>query len=267
MEKLSCLQSLRELVIGNCPLLTAQGLAYICRLDLTKLIISNVKGMHIEGMDIDKLKNIRHLSFCRANVTDATFKRLHRTVLFLNDLNLTGCKTISDTCVQSICRIRTLRSLSIISCIGVTNSAIASISKQLTMLEKLMVCGNFNLDDEGFVNIGCLKTLKTFDCSWTGISDVSLGNISSLSGLLYLNVSGCKVTDNGLLRLMALKKLKSLSVTHCELINGVGVLNLSMLSSLVELDIRYSLKIEDEIVNKLCKKSWKTLKVSTNVKM
>ena len=135
------------------------------------------------------------------------------------------------------------------------------------MLEKLVVCGNFNLNDEGFANIGCLKTLKTFDCSWTGISDVSLGNISSLSGLLYLNVSGCKVTDNGLLRLMALKKLKSLSVTHCELINGVGVLNLSMLSSLVELDIRYSLKIEDEIVNKLCKKNWKTLKVSTNVKM
>ena len=261
IQKLSDVTTLRVLVVNNCPLLTSSGLLHLCKLNLTKLLISNAKRMHITGVNnIENLKLLQQLSFCRANVTDSTFTRLHSSLPLLEDLKLTGCKSISDEAIHSICCIQSLKQLSIISCIGITNTAMRNICTRLTELEKLSVCGNFSINDEGFRDIAKLRTLHSLDCSWTGMSDQTMSFISSLTTLRHLNISGCKITDKGLLDLMVLKSLRVLLVTHCETINGIGLHHLGMLSSLNELDIRYCVNVDDEVLSGLFAMKWKKLR-------
>ncbi len=108
--------------------------------------------------------------------------------------------------------------------------------------------GSDNLTDEGVKTLVKLTHLKELALLGQDVSDESLKLIGTMTALEKLDLSGCQITEDGLKHLKGLVNLKKLDAD----LTGTGLVHLTNLSGIEEINFSYSFKLNPENIKYLC---------------
>uniref|UniRef100_A0A0E0EIX0 F-box domain-containing protein n=1 Tax=Oryza meridionalis TaxID=40149 RepID=A0A0E0EIX0_9ORYZ len=107
-----------------------------------------------------------------------------------------------------------LKSLRLISCLGVSNEGIEEAIKQFPLLEELELSFCDNVTYKAYAIIGCLKLSKSFFDGWGGNEDVWV--IKNMHELRSLQLFANTLTNKGLSAILDnCPNLESLDIRHC----------------------------------------------------
>ncbi|XP_068241936.1 F-box/LRR-repeat protein 2-like isoform X4 [Palaemon carinicauda] len=111
----------------------------------------------------------------------------------LQELNLCGCKKITDITLVYAVKFRELRYLNLSHCQGIAQDGIESVARECPSLEILMLVECAKITDHSILVIThYLKRLKTLDVqNCYQLTDDALDCLSNSHTLRYLDVSGC----------------------------------------------------------------------------
>jgi hypothetical protein len=126
------------------------------------------------------------------------------------------------------------------------NAGMFDLFAQQADLESLLVADYRELNDAVVAKLTDLKKLKTLSLTNGAISDAAIATIAkAFPDLVHLNVSySSRLTDAATREIAKLKQLETLGLLFCDF-GEFGILNLTSLSKLRELDIRGNMKIGD----------------------
>lgn len=187
-------------------------------------------------------KEVNRIEITDTRITGTCFDNFSK--LPLKDL-ICSDSEISDTGLQSISKISSLKTLSLSNETNFSKAGLAHL-KELPKLYSLIVL-NCNIDESKVETICTLDKLT--DLSVEGnldFGDRELAMIvKSLPKLKYLCISATGVTNDGLKYLSDLKHLKKLRIKTLNL-SSAGLETLSKLPHLECLDIKENPKVRDE---------------------
>ncbi|XP_071737504.1 F-box protein At3g58530 [Rutidosis leptorrhynchoides] len=184
--------------------------------------------------------------YWNVRVTDVSISHLVKNCKHIVDLNLSGCKGISDKSLQMVSEnYQHLESLDITRCIKITDGGLQHILvncsglkslnlyalssftdrvyKKLSLLTHLIfldLCGGQNISDEGLFSIAKCKNMRTLNLTWcVRVTDVGVIAIAQgCTSLEYLSLFGIVgVTDRCLEALseFCLNTITTLDVNGC----------------------------------------------------
>ncbi|KAJ6382334.1 hypothetical protein OIU77_030898 [Salix suchowensis] len=133
-------------------------------------------------------------------VTDIGIKHLVENCKHIVDLNLSGCKTISDKALQIIAENhQDLESLNLTRCVKLTDGGLQQILSKCSSQQSLNLYALSSLTDKTYKKISSLPHLKFLDlCGAQNLSDEGLSCIARCKNIVSLNLSWCvRVTDVG----------------------------------------------------------------------
>uniref|UniRef100_A0A6N2MQF4 F-box/LRR-repeat protein 15-like leucin rich repeat domain-containing protein n=1 Tax=Salix viminalis TaxID=40686 RepID=A0A6N2MQF4_SALVM len=133
-------------------------------------------------------------------VTDIGIKHVVENCKHIVDLNLSGCKTISDKALQIIAENhQDLESLNLTRCVKLTDGGLQQILSKCSSLQSLNLYALSSLTDKTYKKISSLPHLKFLDlCGAQNLSDEGLSCIARCKNIVSLNLSWCvRVTDVG----------------------------------------------------------------------
>lgn len=197
--------------------------------DLVEVIVTNEQ---LTPDKFDKLLDVQYrskkplkMSFSESDVSDSHLAQLLRLQDHLIDLDLSGCKNIS-------------------------NEQIKLLVISLSELKTLNIART-NIEDEALATISKLPKLQSLNLEQCSITNKGLESLPT--SLEELNISDIeKITSKGLGHLRSLKKLKKLHVYECPNITNNGIrAMLEKVSTLEYLDVSLSKKITVDIFKHL----------------
>lgn len=118
------------------------------------------------------------------------------------DLNLSGCKNITDKSLQLIAdNYPDLELLNLTRCIKLTDGGLQQILLKCSSLQSLNLYALSSFTDEAYKKISLLTDLRFLDlCGAQNLSDQGLCCIAKCKNLVSLNLTWCvRVTDVGVI--------------------------------------------------------------------
>lgn len=177
-----------------------------CQDSLQKLESLNLNGCQkISDKGIETITsacpNLKVFSiYWNIRATDIGIGHLVRNCKHVVDLNLSGCKNISDKDLQLVAEhYPELESLNLTRCVKLTDNGLKKILLKCSSLQNLNLYALSSLSDETYKNISLLRHLKYLDlCGAQNLSDEGLSSIAKCNSLVSLNLTWCiRVTDAG----------------------------------------------------------------------
>ncbi|XP_028948756.1 F-box protein At3g58530-like isoform X6 [Malus domestica] len=179
-----------------------------CQDSLQDLEVMNLNGCQkISDKGIEAITSAcpslkEFLSYWNVRVTDIGLAHLVKNCKHIVDLNVSGCKNLSDKSLQLIAQnYPELQLLNLTRCVKLTDSGLQQILHGCPSLHSLNLYALSSFTDEAYKKISLLSHLKFLDlCGAQNLSDEGVGCIARCKGLLSLNLTWCvRVTDVGVI--------------------------------------------------------------------
>ena len=221
MQQKDLMPSLTFLDLSKSSKLSNGDLKDLCsRTGLKTLLIGECYRVSDAGCQAiaDNLKSLTELDISYTKCSDVVLHMLCRNLRSLHTLNLSHCSGVTDSGIGSIVSCLTqLKDLRVNSC-SISHGMLQAIAKNLKNLTVLEV-GETGLSDTTFYEIcNNLQQLKHLDLAYCPITDAAAVGLTSLANLQKLRLSHCQeLTDIILPTLCAMKSLKFLQVDHTKL--------------------------------------------------
>ncbi|TVU32513.1 hypothetical protein EJB05_24244 [Eragrostis curvula] len=146
-------------------------------------------------------------------LTDSSIMHITKNCKQILDLNLSGCKNISDKGLRliannyqglkklNITRPADTKSDILFRCVKLTDDGLQEVLQKCTSLESLNLYALSSFTDKVYKEIGSLTNLTFLDlCGAQNLTDDALACMSRCGGLTYLNLTWCvRVTDVGVI--------------------------------------------------------------------
>lgn len=239
-------QHLHTLTATNCRRLTDEAITNISH--LTSLFTVDLGGCRcltdISLRGLRNLLNLRQLDLSQCDlITDDGIEYL-ATVNFLEELSLGWCRSISDNGIEILCKqvgrerlqtlclarcqitdsgiqhlsnLKSLKSLDLNGCTGISSSGLGSTLGTIPQLETIDVSycpGILRRSWQGKIN-----ALKSLDLCYSSVKDVHLSRLTHLPSLEELNIDSCPVGDWSMAHLAdgVVPNLLSLNLADCDI--------------------------------------------------
>ncbi|KAJ9184646.1 hypothetical protein P3X46_004350 [Hevea brasiliensis] len=140
--------------------------------------------------------------YWNVRVTDVGINHLVENGKHVVDLNLSGCKNISDKSLQLVAdNYQDLESLNLTRCIKLTDGGLQQILVKCSSLQSLNLYALSTFTDKAYKKISNLAHLQFLDlCGAQNLSDDGLSCIAKCKNLVSLNLTWCvQVTDVGVI--------------------------------------------------------------------
>ncbi|XP_076942572.1 F-box protein At3g58530 [Bidens hawaiensis] len=140
--------------------------------------------------------------YWNVRVTDVGISHLVNHCKHIVDLNLSGCKGISDKSLQMVAEIYPhLESLDITRCVKITDGGLQHVIVKCTGLKSLNLYALSSFTDGVYKKMSLLTDLKFLDlCGAQNLSDEGLFSIAKCKNIRTLNLTWCvRVTDAGVI--------------------------------------------------------------------
>jgi Leucine-rich repeat (LRR) protein len=152
----------------------------------------------------------------------------------LKHLNLYG-RNVDDAGLAHLSTLHELEELAL-GATHVGNNGLATL-KQLKKL-KYLYLRHTSVTDAGLIHLRGMVNLQGLDLFAIGITSKGMQDIGTLTNLKFLNLSLTQVDDIGLRDLKNLLQLGDVSLEGCKNVNESGLIELHVLKSLRELNIK-----------------------------
>jgi hypothetical protein len=205
--------------------------------------------------DLSDLAQLRGLSSLQEldlggckEVTEEGLAHL-RQLTSLQTLRLAACDQVNDECLANVRGLSHLRELDLSDCEYIEEECLAHL-RRLTNLQRLDLRGCKAITDDALAYLRRLRSLQYLDLSFCEqITDDGLSYLRRLSALQHLLLCGCEqITDDGLAYLRRMPTLLNLNLEGCEQITDDGLGYLRSLTALQHLNLRGCLEITDASV-------------------
>lgn len=213
-----CCPNLKSISIKDCHLLGDQGIASL--LSSTSYVLTKVKLQAL-------------------NITDVSLAVIGHYSKAVTDLALIGLPNVSERGFWVMGNghgLQKLKSLSITSCRGVTDTGLQAVGKGCPNLKQFSLRKCAFLSDNGLVSFAkaaaSLESLQLEEChriTQFGFFGTLLNCGTKLKALAVVNCLGIKDLNLGLPLLTSCKSLRSLSIRNC---SGFGNASLALLGKL-----------------------------------
>ncbi|XP_042754239.1 F-box protein At3g58530 isoform X1 [Lactuca sativa] len=140
--------------------------------------------------------------YWNVRVTDVGISHLVKNCKHILELNLSGCKGISDKSLQMVGdNYQHLELLDITRCIKITDGGLQHIMAKCSGLKSLNLYALSSFTDEAYKKLSLLSNLRFLDlCGAQNISDEGLFSIAKCKNIRILNLTWCvRVTDVGVI--------------------------------------------------------------------
>uniref|UniRef100_A0A5B7BEX1 F-box/LRR-repeat protein 15-like leucin rich repeat domain-containing protein n=1 Tax=Davidia involucrata TaxID=16924 RepID=A0A5B7BEX1_DAVIN len=178
---LDSLQNLESLNLNSCQKISDKGIEAITSACPKLRAFSSYWNVRVTAIGIEHLvKNCKHMV----------------------DLNLSGCKNISDKSLQLVAdNYEELESLNLTRCIKLTDGGLQQILLKCSSLQSLNLYALSSFTDEAYKKISLLAHLRFLDlCGAQNLSDEGLSCIAKCKNLVSLNLTWCvRLTDVGVI--------------------------------------------------------------------
>ncbi|XP_062112270.1 F-box protein At3g58530 [Humulus lupulus] len=158
------------------------------------------KGIEVITSACPKLKVFS--IYWNVRATDGGIRSLVKNCKHVVDLNLSGCKNISDKSLQLVAEhYPELEFLNLTRCVKLTDPGLRQILRSCSTLQSLNLYALSSLSDDTYKSISLLSHLKFLDlCGAQNLSDEGLFSIAKCHSLVSLNLTWCiRVTDAGVI--------------------------------------------------------------------
>jgi Leucine-rich repeat (LRR) protein len=260
-------QNLHTLTATNCRRLTDEAITNISH--LTSLFTVNLGGCRcltdISLRGLRNLLNLRQLDLSQCDlITDDGIGYL-ATVNYLEELSLGWCRSISDNGIEVLCKqvgreklqtlclarcqitdsgirhlsnLKSLKSLDLNGCVGISSSGLGSTLGTIPQLETIDVSycpGILRSSWQGKIN-----ALKSLDLCYSSVKDVHLSRLTHLPSLEELNIDSCPVGDWSMAHLAdgVVPNLLSLNLADCD-ISDLAMVHIAKFKNLNHLSLFY----------------------------
>ncbi|KAF3944282.1 hypothetical protein CMV_029236 [Castanea mollissima] len=213
-----CCSNLKSISIRDCPLLGDQGIANL--LSSTSYVMTKVKLQAL-------------------NITDVSLAVIGHYGKAITDLVLVGLPNVSERGFWVMGNghgLQKLKSLSITSCRGVTDTGLEAVGRGCPNLKQFCLRKCAFLSDNGLVSFAkaaaALESLQLEEChriTQFGFFGILLNCGAKLKALAMVNCLGIKDLNLGLPLQAPCKSLRSLSIRNC---SGFGNASLAVLGKL-----------------------------------
>lgn len=173
-----------------------------------KLFFLEIVGCkNFTGSGIKRLKSLKHLKILNVS-ENSNFQDIgaqHAFFLNLEELNLQGNPRITDHAFAHIEEKVELTRLFVSGCKGLTDKCMEDISKLQNL--RWLWLGNYKITDKGIEHLNNMNQLCDLRLDYCNITDKSIIHLQRLPALEYLSLIGCKkVSDKEINNLKRLRK-------------------------------------------------------------
>ena len=190
--------------------------------------VVGVRGLDLNDPDVLRISELLlleelDLSGCET-LTDMAVVELHKLTR-LHTLDLSFCNLITNRAVIALASLPVLRWLSLNWCYGITDAALAELAL-CASLEALSLWGCEEVTDAGVEALSRLPRLKQLELpEFAPITDTGLNTLSAnASGLEILRLDHlANVSDAGIRVLGSLDRLTELTVGGCQQVTESGI--------------------------------------------
>ncbi|GAB2295450.1 hypothetical protein Dimus_029617 [Dionaea muscipula] len=161
--------------------------------------------------------------YWNVRITDIGIQHLVKNCKHVVDLNLSGCKNITDHSMQLIADCyQDLESLNITRCIRLSDSGLDHVLTSCSSLQNLNLYALSRFTDRVYTKISLLPHLRVLDlCGAQNLSDEGLACIAKCKKLVSLNLTWCvRITDVGVLAVAR-------NCTSLELVSLFGIVGVT----------------------------------------
>ncbi|WRX23223.1 Leucine-rich repeat - like 10 [Theobroma cacao] len=175
--------------------------------------LQGLESLNLNGCQKISDKGIEAITSCchklkvfsiywNVRATDIGVKHLVTNCKHIIDLNLSGCKNLSERSLQLVAdHYQELESLNLTRCVKMTDSGLQQILIRCSFLRSLNLYALSSFTDETYKKISVLSHLRFLDlCGAQNLSDEGLSCIAKCKNLVSLNLTWCVcVTDVGVI--------------------------------------------------------------------
>ncbi|XP_050379589.1 LOW QUALITY PROTEIN: F-box protein At3g58530 [Argentina anserina] len=173
--------------------------------------------------------NLKNFSiYWNVRVTDIGITHLVKNCKYIIDLNISGCKNLSDKSLQLVAQTYPdLESLNLTRCVKLTDSGLQQVLN-CSSLQSLNLYALSSFTDAAYMRIYLLAQLKFLDlCGAQNLSDEGLSCIVRCNDLLFLSLTWCvRITDVGVIAIAE----SCTSLEYLSLFGIVGVTDACLVS-------------------------------------
>uniref|UniRef100_A0A7N0V0C4 F-box/LRR-repeat protein 15-like leucin rich repeat domain-containing protein n=2 Tax=Kalanchoe fedtschenkoi TaxID=63787 RepID=A0A7N0V0C4_KALFE len=229
--------------------------------NLESLNLNGCQKIGDQGIEVisSACPNLKVFSiYWNVRVTDKGIIHLVQNSRHIIDLNLSGCKGISDESMRWISeKYAHLESLNLTRCVKLTDAGLQQILVKCYTLRTLNLYALSSLTDDAYKKISLLAHLRFLDlCGAQNLSDEGLSHIAKCKNMVSLNLTWCvRITDQGVITIAhGCKNLEFLSLFGIVGVtdNCLEALSMSCSNSLTTLDVNGCIGIKrrsrDELV-------------------
>ncbi|KAK3536130.1 hypothetical protein QTP70_031023, partial [Hemibagrus guttatus] len=179
----------------------------------------------------DQSPTLRSLDLSRTSITPESLRVLVLVPgLCLEELNLSGCKKLTDYSIEHLCRHqRGLHTLDLSGCTELTSRSMLAVAAELKQLRSLSLSRDWRMTEKGLADLMVLPALSSLDLAEC------------------VNMSGAELVK-GLSSPQHRAQLEKLSLRSCTSIQDVCSLAKLLSSSLKELDLTSCILLTDPSV-------------------
>ncbi|XP_022745484.1 F-box protein At3g58530-like isoform X1 [Durio zibethinus] len=173
--------------------------------------LQGLESLNLNGCQKISDKGIEAITSCcpklkvfsiywNVRATDIGVKHLVKNCKYIVDLNLSGCKNLSDKSLQLVAdNYQELESLNLTRCVKMTDSGLQQVLVKCSFLRSLNLYALSSFTDEAYKKISVLTHLRFLDlCGAQNLSDEGLSCLAKCKKLVSLNLTWCvRVTDVG----------------------------------------------------------------------
>ncbi|XP_010524773.1 PREDICTED: F-box protein At3g58530 isoform X2 [Tarenaya hassleriana] len=179
-----------------------------CRDALSNLDCLNLNGCQkISDKGIEAITSISpklkvFSIYWNVRVTDIGINHLVKNCTHIVDLNLSGCKNLTDKSMQLVAETyQELVSLNLTRCVKITDDGLLQVLLKCSSLLSLNLYALSSFTDKVYRNISLLANLRFLDlCGAQNLSDEGLALIAKCDKLVSLNLTWCvRITDSGVI--------------------------------------------------------------------
>ena len=161
---------------------------------------------------------------------------------------------ISDTAIEHLARVKTLRHLNLWECRDTTSAGLQKL-KSCTELEELILVEVSGVDDAFAGSLTSLKSLRLLQLSFSdNLTDKGVASLAKLPSLKQLDLDDCKqLTDTAAEHITGISTLCILSLADCDDLTNEAVKHISKLTSLTKLNLSNCPGITSECLDDILK--------------